>query len=217
MQDFMTRTALNEANARLLAELNKNTRDITTQIAVGNNATNALLAQDNQTDGSWLSKDRLWNLIFWFGMSSGLSLALNFEAGRGSRVSFWSVFFFWLTIIGIPLILKMFNGTKFIKALTFANSEGQILTEEQRPYLFLFAMFAGIPLVFIVAERIFPKNTENFFLTLIGLIIFFAPISLYFIYKNCPISILFNHKFWTVDGHPNVALLKKVAKIIKDD
>lgn len=167
----------------------------------------------------WLTKDRFWNFVFWFGMSLGLSATLIIGGCRKSTTTFsyWSSFFFWLTIIVVPLILKIFNGTKFIKALTFANSEGQILTEEQRPYLFGYSIFAGLLLVFIVAETIFPKNPQHFMFDLVGSALFFTPISLYFIYKNCPISILFNHKFWTVDGNPNIALLKKVAKIINED
>jgi hypothetical protein len=172
-----------------------------------------------EKQGKWLTKDRVWNFVFWFGMSLGLSIsfAFNFNASRYNRFSYWSVFFFWFTIIVIPLILKIFNGTKFIKALTFANSEGHILTEEQRPYLFGYAIFAGLPTVFAIAETVLKKAPENFIIGFILFLSFFAPISLYFIYKNCPISILFNRKFWTVDGNPNIALLKKVAKIINED
>lgn len=173
-------------------------------------------AQEKQD--KWLTKDRLWNFLFWFGMSLGLSTTLIIGGCRKNTTAFsyWSSFFFWLTIIGVPLILKIFNGTKFIKALTFANSEGHILTEEQRPYLFGYSIFAGLLLVFIVAET-FPKNPQHFMFDFVGSALLFAPMSLYFIYKNCPISILFNRRFWTVDGSPNIALLKKVAKIINED
>jgi hypothetical protein len=178
---------------------------------------NESLSQTKQD--KWLTKDRLWNLIFWFGMSLGTSITAM-AAGFGNKLqtfSYWSSFFFWVTIIGVPLILKIFNGTKFIKALTFANSEGQILTEEQRPYLFGYAIFAGLPTAFAIAETVMHKAPENFMTVLVLSLCGFAPVSIYFIYKNCPISILFNSKFWTIEGNPNVALLKKLAKVIKED
>lgn len=178
---------------------------------------NAPLKQKKQSE--WLTKDRFWNFVFWFGMSLGFSItAISTNLGQKSQTfSYWSAIFFWSTLIGIPLILKKFNGTTFVKALTFVNSDGQILTEEQRPYLFGYAIFAGLPTAFVVAEIILPKTSENFMTSLVLSLCGFAPISIYFIYKNCPLSILFNRKFWTVDGHPNIALLKKVAKIIKDE
>ena len=170
-------------------------------------------AQEKQD--KWLTKDRLWNFLFWFGMSLGLSISLSVSKTAQQQYKIGSILI-WITLISIPLILKIFNGTKFIKALTFANSEGHILTEEQRPYLFGYAIFAGLPTAFIIAEIILPKSSSFLSRFIIDLS-FLAPISLYFISKNCPISILFNRRFWTVDGSPNIALLKKVAKIINED
>jgi hypothetical protein len=180
------------------------------QFTATNNESLSQAKQDN-----WLTKDRLWNLVFWFGMSLGLSVSLSISKNLQQQYKIGSILI-WATLIGVPLVLKIFNGTKFIKALTFANSEGQILTEEQRPYLFGYAIFAGLPTAFIIAEIILSESS-SFISKLIIDLSFLAPISIYFIYKNCPISILFNSKFWTVEGNPNIALLKKVSKIIKED
>ena len=172
-------------------------------------------SQNSKKQPNWVTKDRFWTFVFWFGMSLGLSMSLSVSANVQKQYKIGTILI-WVTLIGIPLILKIFNGTKFIKALIFANSEGTVLTEEQRPYLFGYMIFAGIPVAFIIAEIALSKNS-NFLSRFIVDFSFLAPVNLYFIYKNCPISILFNHKFWTVEGNPNIALLKKVAKIIKDD
>lgn len=173
-------------------------------------------SQNSKKQPNWVTKDRFWTFVFWFGMSLGLSVAHVF--GVQLKMSNISNTIVLISLIGVPVLVNVFNGTKFIKALTFANSEGTVLTEEQRPYLFGYAIFAGFGVAFVVAETVLSSMSKtSSFAAFICLISLFAPISLYFIYKNCPISILFNHKFWTVEGNPNIALLKKVAKIIKDD
>ena len=164
----------------------------------------------------WLTKDRFWNFVFWFGMSLGLSIA-HFIRTNLHMADLAKIMYI-ITLLGIPLLLLLFNRTKLIKPLVFANSEGKILMEEQRPYLVLPAVLAGIAITTLLdigfdSFRLGDNRLKDFFI----FVSIFSGISLYFIFKNCPISILFNPKFWTVDGHPNIALLRKVKKNINED
>ena len=45
-------------------------QDFTKPLAASNAAPTA--------KSKWLTKDRLWNLVFWFGMSFGMSFGMNF-------------------------------------------------------------------------------------------------------------------------------------------
>lgn len=196
MQDFMTRTALNEANSRGLPVYSKGAQNLTTEVAVSNTEANALLpTQDTQLASPLVTKDRLWNLVFWFGISSGLSLAtfvkFTLEMPILFLVTSWSV------LLGVPLIVTLANRTRFITKDTFANSEDKILTPEQIPtgnFIWLTAL--GIALTFVLSDKYAGQQVISSFLLFTGLL---SGFSLYFIFKNCPISILFNYKFWQLE------------------
>ena len=161
--------------------------------------TKPLVATNNlpKTKSKWLTKDRFWNFVFWFGMSFGMASAAFAKSGLGllatSKVIMWS------TIALVPLIVVLANKTRFIKKNTFANSEGIIIAKEQRPKATFLALLAGIGLAFVIAETVLPKGNGNFFAALVFFTSLFSGISLYFIYKNCPISILFNRRAWSFE------------------
>jgi hypothetical protein len=149
----------------------------------------------------WLTKDRLWNFVFWFGMSFGMAVTAMISGfGQSTQeFSYWSAIYFWATVIGMPIIIKYFAKTTSVKKDVFANSEGKILTKEQMPYSFPLAGISGLGVVFFISEVMIPRGCENFLIAFILSFSGFSTISLYFIYKNCPISILFNRKFWTLE------------------
>ena len=152
----------------------------------------APLKQRKQSE--WLTKDRFWNFVFWFGMSSGLALGDVFRFNF--KILQIASFVNWTTLILIPLLLLIFNRTRFIKKDTFTNSQGNLLTKKQLPYMFPLAIMSGFGFAFIVAETILPKGVENIIISFIFFSCLFSGLSLYFIFKNCPISLLFNYKFW---------------------
>jgi hypothetical protein len=144
------------------------------------------------TNTSWLTKDRVWNLVFWFGISSGLSL--------GSFVKFTLrmpdlfLVIVWSTLLGVPLIVTLANRTCFIKRDVFNNSQGIELTKEQMPTgNFIWLTMLSVALTFVVSDKYAGRHALSAFFAFNGLL---SGFSLYFIFKNCPISILFNYKFW---------------------
>ena len=142
----------------------------------------------------WLTKDRFWNFVFWFGMSFGMASAAFIKSGLGlltlSKVVMWS------TIILVPMIVVLSSKTSFIKKDTFVNSEGITLTKKQLQEGAFLAFLSGFGLAFIIAETILPKGLDNFFAALVFFLSLLSGVSLFFIYKNCPISILFNLRYW---------------------
>jgi len=143
----------------------------------------------------WLTKDRFWNFVFWFGMSFGFAITFSVSSKQQAKYSLGTIFI-WATMIGVPLLVRHFSKTTCVKDNIFLNSEGDLITEEQTPKSTFLALLAGVGLAFIVAETILPKGYNNFFLEMVFFLSVFSGISLYFIYKNCPISILFNLKYW---------------------
>ena len=143
----------------------------------------------------WLTKDRFWNFVFWFAMSFGFAVTFSVSSEQQAKYNLGTIFI-WATMIGVPLLVRHFSKTTCVKDNIFLNSEGDLITEEQTPKSTFLALLAGVGLTFIIAETILPKGYNNFFLDIVFFLSVFSGISLYFIYKNCPISILFNRKAW---------------------
>lgn len=140
----------------------------------------------------WLNKDRLWNFVFWFGISGGLSLASFVKFVLKMPDLFLVIA--WSVLLGIPLIVTLANKTRFIKKDTFANSEDIELTKKQMPTgNFIWLTILCVALTFALSDKYAGRHVISSFVTFAGL---FSGFSLYFIFKNCPISILFNYKFW---------------------
>ena len=158
---------------------------------------NAILSNLNTKQPKWLNKDRLWNFVFWFGMSFGMALGnvIKFRLGLEDLSSTVDL----ATLFIMPIALLVFNRTRFIKKDTFANSEGVLISKKQMPYSFPLATISGLPIAFVVGTTILSKDVSSFFGAFIFFLSLSSGISLYFILKNCPISILFNRKFWTFE------------------
>jgi hypothetical protein len=148
------------------------------------------LNQEKQDE--WLTKDRFWNFVFWFGMSSGLSLGTFIKFTLKMPDLFPVVA--WSVLLGVPLIVTLANRTRFIEKDTFVNSKGMELTKKQMPTgNFIWLTILGLALTFGLSDKYAGRHVISSFISFTGL---FSGFCLYFIFKNCPVSILFNYKFW---------------------
>jgi hypothetical protein len=130
-------------------------------------------------------------------MSFGFAVALVISdiSSKQNTFSYWSSFFFWATIVGIPVIVRYFSKTTFVKDNMFLNSEGDLIAEESVPDLglIMISMIASVIITGLLFDKF--KVPDHLGTVVISAILFGIP-SLYFMFKNCPISILFNHKYW---------------------
>ncbi|MCC8399353.1 MAG: hypothetical protein LN563_02080 [Rickettsia endosymbiont of Platyusa sonomae] len=95
-----------------------------------------------------------------------------------------------LSLTLVPYLLTRFNKTKYISNKIFLNSQGKDLTNKL-PKRFSIIFLVNI---FFTAACISKNFNELNLSSIIGIALV-LPIS-YFIYKNCPISILFNKNAW---------------------
>jgi hypothetical protein len=108
-------------------------------------------------------------------------------------------------MIGVPLLVTLATRTRLIDKNTFVNSEGKIITEQQMPYSFIWASIAGFGFLVLLDMKIgFLPYFDNFLAYFLGNFMMLAGFSLYFIFKNCPVSILFNFKFWNLKMSQNM-------------
>jgi hypothetical protein len=148
----------------------------------------------------WLSKNRFWNLVFWAGMSFGISLAFSMSGmnSPSGEFSLWSSFVAWLTIIGVPITVKHFSKTTFVKDSIFLDKEGQEINIAKDLPSGLLAIIATVVATFLIGavlNTVFKDISADIKTSLTVSTFFLIPI-LFFIFKNCPISILFNFKCW---------------------
>lgn len=160
----------------------------------------APLKQRKQSE--WLTKDRFWNFVFWFGMSSGLAIAHFLRTNL--QMLDTAIFIYLSTLLFIPVLLILFNKTRFIQKDTFTNSEGIVIADKQMPYSISLAIITGVGFSILLSEFL-PKNSNSLFVAFALATFVFSGFSLYFIFKNCPISILFNYKFWVWKSHQSAA------------
>ena len=185
-------------------------QDFTKQVATSSDKANStLLEQNKQIPKILLSKDRLWNLVFWLGISSGLATGNFFRLNL--NMPQLATFIDCSTLICIPLLLILFNRTHFIQNNIFINSEGMEITKKQLPRLVLLPILSGIGFAFLISETILPKHHENIFVSFIFFCCLLSGLSLHFIFKNCPLSILFNYKFWLWKAQHNALNLNSTS------
>ena len=144
----------------------------------------------------WLSKDRLWNLIFWFGMSGGITLAFSVSDKAQAQYKLGTILI-WLTILGVPLLVRYFSKTTFIKDKLFLNKEDELLNAEKDTPNAVLTVISTVVLTAItgaILDKNF-KDMSDIASSFIIFSVFFGVPSLFFIFKNCPIAILFNLEF----------------------
>ena len=147
----------------------------------------------------WLTKDRFWNFVFWFGMSGGFAVTFAIVGSESHKHDFpySAAFTFWVTVIGMPLLVRYFSKTVFVKDTIFKNGEGiEFDTAKRGPNVLLLVLstvgLTALTGLFLDSHKEIPDVLSNIIL----FIVMFGVPSLFFIFKNCPISILFNRKSW---------------------
>ncbi|WP_143548563.1 MULTISPECIES: hypothetical protein [unclassified Rickettsia] len=95
-------------------------------------------------------------------------------------------------------MLNIFNKTHFVKEDIFVNSEGRELKVPRDLPMSFFVIVSTVGSM-ILAGLLLDKYKDSDLLSsfVIFSLLFGIPI-LFFIFKNCPISILFNRKVWSV-------------------
>ncbi|WP_341751202.1 hypothetical protein [Candidatus Tisiphia endosymbiont of Piscicola geometra] len=136
---------------------------------------------------SRLNKDNFWNLMFWLGICFNMAMSEIFD----------SIFLTLITLFVVPKFLVMFNKVTYTEDKTFFNKQDQSLTD-RLPKNFGTVLALTIVLTAFVFIPFFMLNGVILFdltaTTFLGFLL--AIPTLYFIYKNCPISILFNKNAW---------------------
>ena len=127
-----------------------------------------------------LSKDNFWNLVVYFG------IVLTVFAGE--QLESATIFICAFTIT--PYILTRFNKVRYLEDGRCINSQGDDLSDRLPRALPLIIALDAM-LVSFKFFGLIAKTPDGFKGTVALGIIALLPI-LYFIIKNCPISILFN-------------------------
>ena len=151
---------------------------------------------------SLMSRDNFWNLIFWLGMILSASVVDLF---KGFSLIL-AVLFLVLTFTVTPYLLAKVNKVTYTNDKIFINKQGQVLNDRYPKQL---VVVLGLSM--LVSAQLFSTFSKTFPLlgnSMLGYIgtVFLCPI-LYFILKNCPVSILFNKHAWC----------EEVTGIIKND
>lgn len=158
------------------------------------------IAQSIPKKSRWLSKDRFWNFVFWFGMSGGITLSFSVPANAQAQYKLSTILIL-LTILVVPLLVRHFSKTTFIKDTLFLNKEGELLNAEKDTPNAVLTIISTVILTAItgaILDKYF-KGMSNIASSFIILNVFFGVTSLFFIFKNCPIAILFNRKMWKIE------------------
>lgn len=138
---------------------------------------------------SFKNKDNFWNLMFVLGMLIGsMTIGMMFA------------------IVIMAFVLNRFNGVT-VKENKIFNSQGKEIDIKQVPTLgWTVACTVVVLLIIVSIFNTELKHTNELVGSVIfGLLIYGIPAFL-FILKNCPISIYFNPKVWSipsVDGGAN--------------
>jgi hypothetical protein len=130
-----------------------------------------------------LNRDNFWNLMLWFGMSLGWCLTFSIDELYPTI----SLITFWITLLGVPYAVKKANKLSFDIENGFFNKEGRLLKTSYPK---------NILDIIILTFLLFPLECFIFEGMAGTLSLFFLTPILYFILKNCPITILFNKNAW---------------------
>ena len=130
-----------------------------------------------------LNRDNFWNLMLWFGMSFGWCVTFSIDELYPTI----SLITFWLTLLGVPYAVKKANKLSFDKKKGFFNKEGRSLKN-------VYPKDLGN--VTWLTFLLFPLECFIFDGMACTLSLFFLTPILYFILKNCPITILFYKNAW---------------------
>lgn len=145
---------------------------------------------------SRMNKSNFWNLMFGVGMVLGSFITLKF----GKEYPTLGFICAWTTLIGVPLTVRYFSKVTFTDGnfLTIEGRELDIPKQLPNGFLLIVTTIGTVILIGAIADKLaktYPDELINLVFAPIFLIsLFFIPV-LFFILKNCPISILFNYQF----------------------
>jgi len=133
---------------------------------------------------SRMNKDNFWNLMFWLGMTLFTVLGECFNSIKWLEYSF-----FCFAGLGVPLIIKQIQDVKFDKKYGFFINNGKSLgsAEDCMPKQLLFIIVLSIFLIVYLSSGKINLGFVTLYWSILPL-----SITLYFIYNNRPISIMFS-------------------------
>ena len=130
----------------------------------------------------FVNKDNFWNFIFALGMILG-SVTIGFV----------------FSLILMVLILKYFSKVTFIDRKVF-NSQGKELSLEKQTPSAVFVILTTVASTVWISMHFssYLNSLPNTLSAAIIISCFISIPTLFFILKNCPISILFNYDFYKI-------------------
>jgi len=149
---------------------------------------------------SRMNKSNFWNLMFGIGFILGMGLFFILALGSASPLPPYVFIIFWTTLIGIPIIVRHFSKVTFTdgKFLTIEGRELDIPSQLPNGFFIVVTTIGMVILIETILHK-FPRMHGNAIVNLIVSPIFVISLIfnfvLFFILKNCPISILFNYQF----------------------
>jgi hypothetical protein len=138
------------------------------------------------------NKDNFWNIMFWLGMTSGLSMFFSLDKDQW----YLGVFVFFGTLFLVPYSVRTFCKVTYTEQKTFINSQGSLLTDRYPTKIVSIFLLALAVCVFTGRKLDSFKDLPDSIAFAILLGNFFLVPTIYFIKINCPISILFNKDAW---------------------
>ena len=157
---------------------------------------------------SRLNKDNFWNLIFWLGMT--LFTVLSEYFNNIALVEYSLLYF---AILGLPFIVKQIQDVKFDKKYGFFNSDGRSLgsAKDCVPKQLLFIIVLSIFLITYLSSGKINLGFASLYWSILSF-----NITLYFIYKNCPISVMFSrHIIQPMSAEESRGLTKTISEMYR--
>lgn len=138
--------------------------------------------------------------MFGVGFMLGMGLFFMLALGNASPLPPYVFIIFWTTLIGIPIIVRHFSKVTFTdgKFLTIEGRELDVPNQLPNGFFIVVTTIGMVILIETILHK-FPRMHGNAIVNLIVSPIFVISLIfnfvLFFILKNCPISILFNYQF----------------------
>ena len=186
MQDFTKPFSIDTKPKQARAEASEPKVDMTTP---------NLTKQPQKTFwDSRMNKSNFWNLMFGVGFILGMGLFFILALGNASPLPPYAFIIFWTTLIGIPIIVRHFSKVTFTdgKFLTIEGRELDIPNQLPNGFFIVVTTIGMVILIETILHK-FPRMHGNAIVNLIVSPIFVISLIfnfvLFFILKNCPISI----------------------------
>ncbi|MFO0445670.1 MAG: hypothetical protein ACK5YL_00470 [Holosporales bacterium] len=149
---------------------------------------------------SRLTIDNFWNVMFFLGLNIGLGVAALTVVLTDRAFPTFSGILCWVTIIGVPYIVKRNSNITFDKEkLQFLNRHNEILNDRAPNFFLLIVLTAGLTaLTGLMLDSIKSIN-DSIGISIVFMMITFIP-TMYCILKNFPIVVYFKKETYIGDG-----------------